>query len=34
MSLQYKKVDRKPKVDFELLMAKVSKKINGEEKPA
>ena len=32
MSLQYKKVDRKPKIDFELMISKLHKKLNGEEK--
>ena len=32
-SLEYKKVERKPRIDYEQLMAKVTKKMNGEEKP-
>ena len=32
MSLQYKKVERKPRINYEVLIAKAQKKINsGEE---
>ena len=33
MSLQYKKVDRKPRINYEVLIAKAQKKMNsGEDK--
>ncbi len=33
MSLQYKKVERKPRINYEMLIAKAQKKINsGDDK--